>query len=244
MRKKRLYVAFMSLVLALTSAGAMLWYAQGADTRALQGIESTSVFVAASEIPAGTTLESAVANGWLRIEQIPKRLAPSGAGTEVDAANARNVSAGQIHVGELVVLARFVPPSQVSAGLAIPSGKLAMSINLEDPQRVGNFVRVGSKIAVFVTVRSTSPQEPAKTELLLANLLVLGVGDTTGETPQGTQVSSKLLTLAVTQVQAETLISAANTGSLYLALMTDQSGISFGSSSTPTTPTATTGSQG
>lgn len=240
MRKKRLYVAFVSLVMALVSAGAMLWYAQGADARAMQGLEGTSVFVAAGDVPAGTTLEAAVANGWLRIESIPKRLAPSGAGTEVDATNARNVAAGQIHAGELVVLSRFVPPSQVSAGLAIPSGKLAMSINLEDPQRVGNFVRVGSKIAVFWTTRSTIAGEVPNTRLLLANLLVLGVGDTTGDNPQVAQAGSKLLTLAVTQSQAETLISSANSGSLYLALMTDQSGISAGASEAPVTPSPTT----
>lgn len=231
MKKKRLYVAMLSLLLAVGAAGSMLWYANGADARAMTGIEGVGVFVANSEIPAGTTLSDAIANDWLRIEQIPRRLAPEGSGTEVDPANASNVASSDIHAGELVLLSRFVPRKQISAGLAIPVGKVALALNLEDPQRVGNFVRVGAKIAVFSTDKVPAAGS-ANTELLLSDLLVLGVGDSTGDAEKSEPGSSKLITVAVTQAEAELLIQATTEGTLYLALMNEQSGIA------PTSPVA------
>ena len=231
MKKKRLYVAFVSLLLAAGAAASMLWYASTSDSRALAGIDAINVFVANSEIPAGTTLSDALGNQWLRVEQIPKRLAPEGSGTEVDATNSSNVAASDIHAGELVVLSRFVPRQQISAGLAIPVGKVALALNLEDPQRVGNFVRVGAKIAVFSTTST------AKTELLLSDLLVLGVGDSTGDTAPATPGGSKLITVAVTQTEAELLIQATTVGTLYLALMNEQSGVTPTSVTPTPTPT-------
>lgn len=219
MKKKRLYVAFLSLLLAASAAGSMLWYANTADERAMAGLDGINIFIANSEIPAGTTLSDALANQWLRVDQIPRRLAPEGAGTEVDATNASNVASSDINAGELVLLSRFVPRAQISAGLALPVGKVALALNLEDPQRVGNFVRVGAKIAVFSTTST------ADTELLLSDLLVLGVGDSTGDSAQSNPSGSKLITVAVTQSEAELLIQATTGGTLYLALMNEQSGV-------------------
>ena len=43
-------------------------------------------------------------------------------------------------------------PAGTSGALPIPSGKVAMSVQLGDPQRVAGFVKPGSEIAVFVTI--------------------------------------------------------------------------------------------
>lgn len=212
----------------------MWWYAQGADARAMNGLEAVDIFVAKGDIPAGTMLGSAVAAQMLEIQQVPRRLAPTGASVEVDAANSTNVALNDIHTGELVLLTRFAPAQEVSAGLSIPNGHIAVTITLGDPQRVANFVHVGSQVAVFLTYPRAEGDSSNKldlggtshaTRLLLSKVLVLGVGSSTGQTAQADQAPSALLTFALTQVDAERLIQAQATGALYLALMNDQSDV-------------------
>lgn len=231
MKRKRFVAALLALVLAAGGAGSMWWYAQGADARAMDGLEAVDVFVAKGDIPAGTMLGSAVAAQMLEIQQVPKRLAPSGASVEVDATNSSNVALNDIHSGELVLLTRFAPAQEVSAGLSIPNGYVAVTVNLGDPQRVASFVHVGSQVAIFLTYPATGGNTPSDagatkaTRLLLSKVLVLGVGASTGQTAQNLQIPSALLTFALAQKDAERLIQAQSVGSLYLALMNDQSSV-------------------
>lgn len=232
MKRKRFVAALLALVLAAGGAGSMWWYAQGADARAMDGLEAVDVFVAVGDIPAGTMLGSAVAAQMLSIQQVPKRLAPTGASVEVDATNSSNVALNDIRAGELVLLTRFAPAAEVSAGLSIPNGYVALALQMGDPQRVGSFVKVGSKVAIFLTYSvkegdsanaPTAAGTSKATRLLLSDVLVLGVGAATGQTAQELQVPSALLTFAVAQEDAERLIQAQSVGSLYMALMNDQS---------------------
>lgn len=202
----------------------MWWYAQGADARAMDGLEAVDIFVAKGDIPAGTMLGSAVAAQMLEIQQVPKRLAPSGASVEVDATNSSNVALNDIHTGELVLLTRFAPAQEVSAGLSIPNGYIAATFTLGDPQRVASFVHVGSQVAIFLTYAGEGASGTT-TRLLMSKVLVLGVGASTGQTAQSLQVPSALLTFALSQKDAERLIQAQASGALYLALMNDQSAV-------------------
>lgn len=223
MKRKRFIAALLALVLAAGGAGSMWWYAQGADARAMDGLEAVDIFVAKGDIPAGTMLGSAVAAQMLEIQQVPKRLAPSGASVEVDATNAANVALNDIHTGELVLLTRFAPAQEVSAGLSIPTSYVAATFSMGDPQRVASFVRVGSQVAVFLTYAGDGGT--STTRLLMSKVLVLGVGAATGQTAQELQVPSALLTFALSQADAERLIQAQSVGALYLALMNDQSAV-------------------
>lgn len=239
MKRKRFVAALLALVLAAGGAGSMWWYAQGADVRAMDGLDPVDVFVSVGDIPAGTMLGTAVAAQLLQIQQVPKRLAPAGASVEVDATNSTHVALNDIRAGELVLLTRFAPPEQLSAGLSIPNGHVAVSVSLADPQRVGTFVHVGSQVAIFLTYTTKSgdatnaPDQTGDgraTRLLLNKVLVLGVGAATGQTATSDQLPSALLTVAVSQADAERLIQAQAIGTLYLALMNDQSQVapSFG----------------
>jgi len=233
-KRKRFVAALLALVLAAGGTGSMWWYAQGADARAMDGLEAVDIFVAKGDIPAGTMLGSAVAAQMLEIQQVPKRLAPSGASVEVDATNSANVALNDIHTGELVLLTRFAPAQEVSAGLSIPNGYVAVTVTMGDPQRVASFVHVGSQVAVFLTYpvkeddsgnAPTAAGGSKATRLLMSKVLVLGVGSATGQTAQELQVPSALLTFALPQVDAERLIQAQSVGSLYLALINDQSSV-------------------
>ena len=126
--------------------------------------------------------------------------------------------------------------------LTIPKEDLAISVEFNDPDRVAGFVQPGSKVAIFVCVKrldQSAKQEEASAEytcegvkLLLADVDVIGVGDTTllsttttDET--GTQTTEEIpktiLTLALNQQDAEKVILAKRNGDLTLGLMSEDS---------------------
>ena len=62
--------------------------------------------------------------------------------------------------------------------LGIPEGKMAISVNLTDPDRVAGFVNPGSQVAVFLTGNDGQTGQPF-TRMLFDRVMVLGVGSTT-----------------------------------------------------------------
>src|SRR5205814_930602 len=86
----------------------------------------------------------------------------------------------------------------------------ALSLKLEDPNRVAGFLRVGSKVVVFYT-------SAGKTRTLLTDIQVLATS------LSGAPVTvSPLVTLAVTQQEAQKLVFAAQgDNTIYLALEGD-----------------------
>ena len=109
--------------------------------------------------------------------------------------------------------------------LAIPKGKIAISINLSDPSRVAGFVNPGDQVAIFLTNDKSS-------RLLLPSIQVIGAGTTTVTTttttdPNGAQSTEQLpktlLTLAVSQAEAEKILYAEGGGELAFGLLNDDS---------------------
>ncbi|MGH3471611.1 MAG: RcpC/CpaB family pilus assembly protein [Nocardioidaceae bacterium] len=117
---------------------------------------------------------------------------------------------------------------------------MAVSVQLTDPARVAGFVTPGSKVAVFLSSAGSSGTATAGsagpfTRLLLPNVEVIGVGSTTllsttTTTPAGAQttqqVSQTILTLALTQKQAQQVIFASGNGTLALGLLNAKSKVS------------------
>ncbi len=119
-----------------------------------------------------------------------------------------------------------------------------MSVQLDDPSRVAGFVTPGSKVAIFLSADSTlsvsaggaaaagETGETGFTRLLLPQVDVIGVGDTTLLSTTKTdvtgsqtteQIPKTILTLSLTQTQAEQVIFAARNGTLTFGLLNDKS---------------------
>jgi pilus assembly protein CpaB len=103
---------------------------------------------------------------------------------------------------------------------------MAVTVQLEDPAKVGAFLRPGSRVAVFDTFETTEGQEEAMTRRttrpLLADVTVLAVGAVPESGEEGAAAdtwAAPLVTVAVDQQQAERLVHAARTGQLYFALL-------------------------
>jgi len=233
----------------------VLAYVNKADARAIEGQQATTAYVATKDVPAGTTLHDAIARKLIVKEQLPRKTVPSGALVDVTPALDRQVARTDINAGELVMASRIGTEVADTGGLDIPAGKMAVSVALEDPQRVGGFVHPGSQIAVFDTYNTLNFADPTTptgdgladarannraTQLLLPRLTVVAVGsDITppenlhkvqqGDNGQGTTQSTVVVvTVAVTQKEAEKLVQGVQTGHLYLGLLTAKSKVTPG----------------
>jgi pilus assembly protein CpaB len=256
---RRVLLIGTTLLLAVVGAVAVLLYVGRADARALAGKQVVTVLVAAKKVPLGTSARHADSDGLFRKAEMPKETVPSDALSEVGSDLADLVTSADIQPGQLVLRPMFVTEAQRPGGLAIPDGKIAVSVALGAPQRVAGYVQVGSKIAIFDTFNvaegqgRTSAGDPLSqrqhkynqaTRVVLASVEVIALGPKTPDAGKdgdstkqsgalasqtaGTASDIVLVTVAVDQAEAEKLVHTAQTGALYLALLTDTSTTSAG----------------
>jgi pilus assembly protein CpaB len=161
---------------------------------------------------------------------------PAGALTQVTDENASLLAVTDIPPGQYVLAASFGDTPQGQKLIQVPAGKLAVSVALSDPARVGSFVTPGSFLTIFAThplpAKGATEQSPGMaTSVLLDNVQVIGLGATPlqGGATQATgadqdaaaaeaQGASFLVTLAVTPEQAAKLVHAVNQYTLYAGL--------------------------
>lgn len=240
-RRTLLLVA--ALVVAALGTVAVFLYAQNAKTQATAGQDLVTVLVAKSAIDVGTTGAAASANGAFTQTTVRTSDVVPGALSDVTPI-AGLVATVPVFTGQQIISSQWGTAAATS-GLAFPAGSVAMSVQLGDPQRVAGFVSPGSNIAIIASGTDPSTQKPF-TRTLLANVPVIGVGPTTvvsRTTSTGTdgdattnadgnveQIPTAILTLGVTQAQAEKIVFAqGNGGELYFALMNKDSKVTAGS---------------
>ncbi len=113
------------------------------------------------QIPVGQTAETASANGSLELRTVAANSVAEGALSDIDPI-ADQVALTTIFPGQQIVSAAFGDISGVSA-IPIPDDKMALSLQLGDPERVAGFLGAGSEVAVFVTLRNPSRPRPRRT---------------------------------------------------------------------------------
>jgi pilus assembly protein CpaB len=231
-RRTLLLVA--AIVVAALGTVLIYAYVRNADNRALKDQEPVEVLVAKTLIKAGTLGSEAERTGSFKLQEVPRSSTIVGVLSDPRPISAL-VAVGDIYPGEQIITAKFAQAGTTSI-LPIPPGKVAMSVQMGDPERVAGFVQPGSDVAIFVTVTPSGTPGAAGTEtrVLLSRMTVLAVGPTTlRAAPEGEgnkeALPTAIITLAATQVQAEKLIFAKAQGNtLYFGLLTADSKIAPG----------------
>lgn len=251
--KRRLLIIVLALILAGVGTSGVVSYVKKAKDNALAGMKPVSVLVAQKAIPSGTTAGTAVRQGLLASEKLPASAVPANALASVPSSLYSLTFGAAVPAGQLLLRPMLVQATQLTSGLAIPPGMMALTIDFCLSEAVAGAVQAGSEVAVFDTAGTggTSSQlsaEPgcvgshqqapgtAKTRAVLTKVLVLSVGVSSGgtaSTPATTALSGSssssasqsgtLVTLAVTQSQAEQLIQLTDAGLPYLALLSPTS---------------------
>jgi pilus assembly protein CpaB len=244
MDRRRILLIIAAVIAALGTLLVFL-YVRSADARAQDKVDAVQVLTATQPIASGESYDDALASGKI----VPKGVARSqlleGVQTSPDALKG-TVALQNILAGEQIVADKFgANVAEAASPLGIPQNKMAISVNLTDPDRVAGFVNPGSDVAIFVTADSgrgatadaaAAAQEP-QTSVLLTRVTVLGVGSTTpvtttttaeDGTQQTEQLPRTLLTLALTQEEAQKVILASKKYEMTFALLTKDSDVSEG----------------
>ncbi len=124
--------------------------------------------------------------------------------------------------------ARFGQTPVGTKAINVPSGQVAVSLQLSDPARVGSFVTPGSRVVLFDSFDAASGSDGAgkSTRVLLDDVLVIAIGQTSltptandsGAPPPGAESGGALVTVAVTPADAVRLVHGIQTGQIYAAL--------------------------
>ncbi|MDQ1629801.1 MAG: pilus assembly protein CpaB [Actinomycetota bacterium] len=226
-RRTLLLVA--ALVVAAVGTSLVFLYVNGVNDRALADQRPVNVLVATKIIAAGTTAEEAERSASLDLKPVSRGSAAPGALGDIEAIRTK-VAVSTIYPGEQILQQKFSDSAQTSP-LVIPQGKLAVSVSLNDPNRVANFVTPGSDVAVFMTIGDTGAGGLRRTKVLLPKVRVIANGDRTLTSPApapGTASQSPVFTLAVNQADAQRLILASQLGQLYFALIGGQAVVNPG----------------
>jgi pilus assembly protein CpaB len=229
---RRRILLIVAAVVALLGTALVFVYVKGADTRAQAQFDMVQVLKASQDIASGESYDDALTAGKVGLVDVPKdQLVP---GYEVAADGLKGKYAAQpIHAGEQVLSTMWGTTIQAStSNLAIPEGKMAISVNLTDPDRVAGNLDTGSLVAIFVTGQADPNTNDTSTKLLLTKVTVLRVGSpvptsTTKTSTDGSQTTEDLprtlLTLAVDQSEAQKVIVASKADELTFALLTSNS---------------------
>ena len=231
---RRLGLLATALVVAMLGTFAVFSYVSKVETKTLAGAEPVDVLVAAERLTAGTSGRSASDGKLVELVTMPRKSVPEGALTSLDQVGTQTL-VSDVFAGEVMLKAKFADQTARTGELLIPKDKLAVSVELGDPQRVAGFVVPGSEVAIFVTITPTANEGGGEAEqltrLLLPRTSVIAVGPATLR-PQAADakkddseeaVATAVMTLAVTQPEAERLVHGVQTGELYLALLSTTS---------------------
>ncbi|MCY4727544.1 Flp pilus assembly protein CpaB [Nocardioides sp. STR2] len=228
----------MAVLIALIGTALIVVYVQGIDARAAEGQELVEVLVATETLESGESVSAAQEAGKFDTKEVRRDDVVEGALSSTSSISDL-VATGAIYPGEQLIAKKFGTLGD-TASLVIPDEKMAVSVELTDWERVAGFVNPGNEVAIFGTaispVRLAPNGDETKlgdwTRVVLGRVQVVGVGTTsvtsrTTRSDDGEQVVEEvpktILTLAVSQAEAEKLIHADRTTELTFALLTDDS---------------------
>lgn len=235
---RRIVLLVVAIVIAAVGAALVFMYVRGVSEKAVAEQEPVRVLTATELITAGESAAEAQSSGKLALTEIPEVNVIAGALTSVD--NLSNqLALAPIYPGEQILADKFGVTAGSGESLAIPKNKLAVSVQVTDPARVAGFITPGSHATVFlsadpVTLDPTAEPAPLFTRVLLPDVEVIGVGETTilsttTTDDSGAQTTEELpktiLTLAVSQSEADKVIFGSTNGLLSFGLLPEDTKI-------------------
>jgi pilus assembly protein CpaB len=223
---RRTLAVLLAVILAAVAAVALNSYVQGAESRALKGVETVRAYLAKDTIPEGTSGDTAISKGLIARESIPRKMLAEGAIKSLTEIKNR-VAAVTILKGELVLAARFIKPAEAKGILPIPADRQAISVEVSIPPGVAGFIQPGDRVSIVAQLEvAKGADSETKVAYLLQDVQVLSVGQrvvVTTEGKQGAQVQQQqarvLMTLALTPPDVEKLAYAIFQGQLYFTLL-------------------------
>ncbi|MCO8269829.1 RcpC/CpaB family pilus assembly protein [Actinoplanes sp. TRM 88003] len=241
---RRVVLLGVAAMLAILSAVAVVAYASGADRRAVEGKKGVWVLLATDKIPSGTTIAQIRSRRLVRQVLMPAETVPSGALTKLDTSlDAKKLNAA-LNPDQMLLNGQFdvnLSPKGPAPTFSVPRGKIAISVELNVGRQVAGNVKKGDPVAIYGTQTiKGSENNLTDSYVVIERAIVI----TAGESPPDGQMSLLLtpsasgsaaatpspvysqetlkryvVTVAVTPIQAEKLITAYNGATLHLGVL-------------------------
>ncbi len=161
MSSRRILILILAVALAGVAAFATYTYLSSADERANQGSALVNVLVLKHDVAKGTKGVEAIKNADIGSEQVPERLAPPSAITDVNSIN-QLVAITDFKAGALLQQGMFVDPTVAQTSFAdrleAEKGKHAISISVDQVHGVGGFITPGDYVNLIVEVKPDGPR--------------------------------------------------------------------------------------
>lgn len=217
---RRTLLLIAALVVAALGTVLIFVYVKNADDRAQADAAPVDVLVATQQVAAGTTAADASNAGAFEIQTVPSSAAAQGALTDITIISDQ-VALAPIFPGQQILAQMFGAPGAAASGLSVPKDKLAMSVQLGDPERVAGFVAPGSDVTIFWTDATDTMVIIPKVEVLATGATTLSTQVTTDQTGESTTeaIPQTILTLETDQKQAQRIINGQANGALYFGLL-------------------------
>jgi pilus assembly protein CpaB len=234
--RRKVVLLVVAVVIAAVGASLVLLYVNGLTTKAQAKEQLVSVLTATSQIDPGEQAAAAQSDGKFALTKVPKSSVVAGAVTSVDSMSSE-VALSTIYPGEQILAAKFGTTAASAKTLPIPKGQIAVSVELTDPARVAGFVTPGSHVVIFVSAPDTTSGTttiPAYTRVLVPDVTVIGVGQTTelsvagdssssstssSASPTADTIPQTILTVALDQENSDRVLLAASTNGLAFGLL-------------------------
>lgn len=261
--KRRILTVALAVVLAVLGVAGVLSYVHQADARVLAGQRAVTVIVVGQQIAAGTAAGQALSAGLFKSETLPASSVSADAVRSITPELADLVTSTALAPGQLLLRSALVVATQATSGLSIPPGMVAVTIQLCLPEAVADYLQAGSEVAVFDTSAAGSAgdslsaqgacegphrqQSGSVTSLVLAGAQVLAMGaasdgsQSSGSSSvqsSGDGLVNELVTLAVSQAEAQRVILLTESGLPYLALVNASSKLNVNAGAATLSPVA------
>jgi pilus assembly protein CpaB len=156
----------LAAVLGLLGVVAVVAYAHQANQRAVAGLKPATIWIADTAIPAGTSLKMAKGDGSLISETVPAKSVSTDAVHSVSSNNGHMRVNATMAKGQVLLTTMLTSSLNAnnSGNFVIPTGMVAVAVNMCVDEAVADYLSPGSDIAVFDTVanggiqRSCEPQ--------------------------------------------------------------------------------------
>jgi pilus assembly protein CpaB len=232
--KTRLLGGIAAIVLAILGTVMLVNYVSGADARAAEGTETTSVVVVQKEIAAGTTVSSF--GDAVLVKSIPKNLVADGALTDLKSVQDK-VAAMKLLPGDQVSNLRLTDAAAYTGSnpIKVPDTMQQLSFSVTADRVVGGQLKPGDNAALFLSYNAgiePGTSEIPASKLTLRKALVVsmqaavqGASDTpaAGSTPAPSSAPSTVgpaswvVTVALAPADAIKLVHAAEFGHIWVA---------------------------
>jgi pilus assembly protein CpaB len=233
---RRTLLLLASLLLAALGTVLVFLYVHSADVRATDDQQPFQVLVATKRIDAGTTGQQLTESQSVELKAIPRSAIAANALANLN--QIKQLAANStIFPGQQLVADNFALDA-AAATVPIAKGKLAISVQMSDPARVAALLGVNAHVTVFATLADS--RGTSRTDVLLRDVKVLGIGSQTtlsrqasgtGDTARTENTAATIITLELDPQQAKKIVFASTNGELYFGLIGsgDQAGPGNGS---------------